>query len=239
MAVLLSFEQVSKRYPEGRGSTTVLDRVSLEIDAGDFVGLWGPRRAGKTTLLRIAAAIELPDEGKVCFDGHVVAELSRRERARLLRHRGIGLTSASGAPLSGGRAVEYVALPLLSDGISVREAEPLARRALERADATAYADLDLARLAVGERMRVELARALVHGPRLLLVDEPATLPSPRDAQRLYELLGTLGRSRELAVVIASEDVEALQGVSRMMSISDGVLRSTDAPGVVVRFARSN
>ncbi len=67
MAPLLSLTHVTKRYVDGRRETFVLDDVSLEIDEGDFVGMWGPKRSGKSTLLRVMAGIEQPDMGEVGF----------------------------------------------------------------------------------------------------------------------------------------------------------------------------
>ena len=85
MTPLLSFANVSKRYPDGGREIVVLDRVCMELDAGVAVGLYGARRSGKSTLLRTAAGIELPDSGAVRFDGRDIAAMSPAERGRLLR----------------------------------------------------------------------------------------------------------------------------------------------------------
>jgi predicted ABC-type transport system involved in lysophospholipase L1 biosynthesis ATPase subunit len=234
---LLSFSQVTMRYPRGREHIVVLHDVSLEIDSCDYVGLWGTRRSGKSTLLRIAAGIEQPDSGSVCWDGRVVGEMSASERARLLRGGGIGFASTDWRPQPNHRALEHVALPLLSDRTSLRGAKILARRALDRVDAGYCADVWTHRLSLGELLRVSLARALVRNPRLLLVDEPAVLPSPSESEELYALLRNLGRGGKLAVIVASEDLSAIQSAPRMLSIGDGTLRSMESPGVVVPFPR--
>jgi predicted ABC-type transport system involved in lysophospholipase L1 biosynthesis ATPase subunit len=234
---LLSFSQVTKRYPRGREQLVVLNGVSLEIESDDYIGLWGTRRSGKSTLLRIAAGIEQPDAGSVCWDGRVITEMSAGERARLLRGGGIGLASTDWHPQPNHRALEHVALPLLSDHRSLRGAKIVARRALDRVDAGYCADLWTHRLSLGELMRVALARALVRAPRLLLVDEPAVLPSPTESEELYALLRNLGRSGELAVVVASEDLAAIQSAPRMLSIAEGTLRSMDSSAVVLPFPR--
>jgi len=232
---LLSLTQVTRRYGDGRHEVAVLDRVCMEVDAGDFVGVWGPRRSGKTTLLRVAAGIEAPNAGAVCFDGHVLTRMGAGERARLLRTRGIAHVSGDWRPQLSQPAVDSVAMPLLGDRTSLREARPLARRALEKVGVSECADVSTGRLSQGERIRVALARAIVREPRLLLVDEPAVSPSPLECGELYALLRSLAKDSKLAVLVASEDLEALEGARRSMSISNGELRSLDPAGVVLAF----
>ena len=91
MAPLLSLRQVTARYVDGRREIVVLDGVSLEIDQGDFVGMWGPKRSGKSTLLRVMAGMEQPDSGEVSFGSRALQSMSARERARQLRSGGIAL----------------------------------------------------------------------------------------------------------------------------------------------------
>ncbi len=242
--VLLSLSQVSKVYSDGRRDVAVLDRVSIEIDAGDFVGVWGPRRSGKSTLLRVLAGVEQPDEGSVILDGHVLGGVSprararwlplllhrrRRGRARLLRRGGVALVESLGGPVSNETAVRDVALALLPDGLSLRQAEPHARQALRDVGVGKLADMNVERMTLDERVRVGLARALVREPRVLLVDEPAVLSSLRESIALNGLLRSLGARRDVAVVIASEELDPLHGTQRMFTISDGALRAMDRP----------
>ena len=235
MAPLLSLTQVTRRYLDGRREVVVLDRVSLEIDPGDYVGLWGPRRAGKSTLLKIVAGIEPPDEGTVCFDGRVLTAMPGRERSWLLRSGGLALVSSEWRSQVNRPAVDVVATACMGDGTPLRDARLRARAALAQVGAGEQADVRADRLALGERIRVGLAMALVREPRLLIVDEPAVLPSPSESEALYELLRSLGRSRDLALVVASEDLVAIHGAHRIMSISHGAVRSMDEPGVIVPF----
>jgi ABC-type cobalamin/Fe3+-siderophores transport system ATPase subunit len=235
MASLLSLTQVTKRFFDGRREVVVLDGVSLEIDHGDFVGMWGPRRSGKSTLLRVMAGMEQPELGEVRFDGQAFEAMSARERARILRVGGIALAGSEWRTQIVRPVVELVATACASDGTPMREARALARRALGRVDALDCADVGTDRLTLGERLRVGLAMALVREPRLLLVDEPAVLPSPLESDDLYALLRSLGEERGLAVVIASENLAALSGTLRTMAVSSGEVRSMDQDGVVVRF----
>jgi lipoprotein-releasing system ATP-binding protein len=232
---LLSLEHVSKSFAEGRGQLTVLEDLSLEIHAGDFVGIWGARRSGKTTLLRIAAGRDLPDSGVVRFDGHEMTSMSPDRRARLQRRNGVGLLASDWRPERNKPSVEHVALPLLSDGMSLHEARQPAWKALERVGASQYAHMPAGRLSQSERIRVALAQILVHEPRVLLIDEPAVLSKPSEGVELYELLRSLADSSGIAVVIASEDVGPIRKARRFMSLGSGKLRSTDPRGTLVPF----
>lgn len=227
--VLLSFEDVSKCFRDGpKRRIVVLDRVSLEIDAGDYVGLQGAHRSGKSTLLRIAAGLEAPDEGRVFFAGCDVTEASEGQRSRLWRHGGIALVCGGWWPSGSRPVLEHVAVGLLSDDFTPNEARVKAAQALDRVGVSACADRRMDRLSSGERMRVELARALAREPRLLLVDEPAVVPGLSERRELYATLRSLGEDAGLALLVASEDLDAITGARRIMSIDCGQVRSTDS-----------
>lgn len=235
MAPLLSVRHLTKRYIEGRRDIVVLDSVSLEIDQGDFLGIWAPRRSGKSTLLRVMAGMERPDSGAVCFAGRPLETMSARERARQLRSGGIALVCSDWRTQIARPVVELVATACASDGTPMSEARSRGRKALLCAGVAECADVWVDQLTLGERLRVGLAMALVREPRLLLVDEPAVLPSPLESDELYALLQSLGNERNLTVVIASENLAALTGTRRTMAISSGEVRSMDQDGVIVPF----
>jgi ABC-type ATPase involved in cell division len=156
-------------------------------------------------------------------------------RAKLRRRGGLALASGDSGPLASGQPViEHVALPLTNDGLTLGEAEGLATPVLERLDVGALSHTRVDRLSLSDRIRVELARALVREPRLLLVDEPAVLPGPSDSRALHGLLRALAKDG-IAVLIASQDVAALSGVHRFLTLSGGRLRSTDSRRRVIEF----
>jgi ABC-type Mn2+/Zn2+ transport system ATPase subunit len=239
MGPLLSLMEVSRRRVDGWRESVVLDRVSLEIEAGDFVGLFGAKRSGKSTLLRIMAGMEQPDSGVVRFDGQLVTAMSARKRARLLRRGGIALVSSEWRPPLIRPVVELVAAACGSDGMPMTEARSRARHALGSVGIADCADTPIDRLAMGQRLRACLATGLVREPRLLLVDEPAVLPSPIEADEWYALLRSLGDEPQRAIVIASEDLTPLTGNHRRMVLSSGSARSMDGQGVVVQFPHAS
>ncbi len=232
---LLRFEHVGRSYLDGAHEIVVLDDVSFEIEAEDFVGIWGMRRSGKSTLLRLAAGLDLAQRGAVVFDGCDLGKVSGHRRARVLRERGIGVVLTDRRPALNQSAVEHVALPLLSGGSSLAGARTPALAALERTDALRWAQTPIARLPRDALVRVMLARALVHGPRLLLVDEPAALLNMREASEIFDLLQSIGRQAGIALAIASEDLRPLRRASRIMSVGGGAVHLMDRAAEVVRF----
>lgn len=232
---LLRLEGVVKRRSDGARQVDVLDAVDLEIAEAETVGILGPRRSGKTTLLRIAAGIELPDGGSACFDGAEI-HASIDARARLWRRRGIALVDGDWRPPAGRQTIDEVAMPLLAAGASSADAQRTALQALDRMDLASLAGEPLQRLSIGERLMVGLARALVREPRLLLVDEPAVMRMPGEARSLYALLRSLPQQLGLALVIASEDAAAVAGLSRVLSIGDGrLVAARGSEAEVIRF----
>jgi ABC-type lipoprotein export system ATPase subunit len=234
--MLLSFEGVSKSYPRGG---VVFEPFSFDIDEGDFVGVWGERRSGKSTLIRLAAGIEKPDSGVVRFDGRDLHAMSEAERSALrLADIGVAPGSTDGAAVFADRSrtvVEQVALPLVFTGVSQNEAAKLAHRALKLVEVGDCVATPPWELRAGEMTRVALARALVREPRLLLVDEPAITHSPEERNAIRDLLHKLSRELGLAVVVASEEITMMAGAPRILSVGDGKVISNEHSATVVQL----
>ncbi len=236
MTPLLSFANVVKRYPDGNREVTVLEGVSFEIERGGFAGLYGPRRSGKSTLLRLAAGIERPNGGAVRIAGRALSEMSPTERGRLLRRDVALMASGDWRPYAGESVVDHLVTSLGSDGLTVREAR---RRSLEMLDRVGVcatsADQPAGSLSVAERTLVMLARAFVREPSLMLVDEPAVMPSLEDRESFYALLRALASEREAALLVVSEEMGALLGADMIMSLCGGEVRMPVERATVVQL----
>ncbi len=196
---LLALEQVCKRHSDGRAERVVLDGVSLTLDAGELVAVWGLRRSGRSTLLRIAGGVEPPDTGGVRFAGR---DLSVRG-GEALGH-GIGYCKR---PLTHGEArivLDKLMVGPLTRGITHSDAKARVRAALERVGAGECAPLPLKQLDGGEAVRVGLARALVLEPTLLLIDEPVTGVGLLERDGVLELLRSLADDGLAVLMTVSE-----------------------------------
>jgi len=217
---LLELECVSKLSSRGLSGRNVLCDVSMEIDSGEVVAVWGQRRSGRSTLLRVAAGVELPDAGVVRFDGHDLAAYNGA-----LLGGGIGYCHES-FPLAEGRlVVEQLVVGQLARGVSLSVAKLRARRALARVGAE-HAELAPVReLRRDEAVRVAIARALAVQPRLLIVDEPTGGVDLQDRDKILLLLHSLANEGIAVLMSTDEGGTGLSGVDRAMSLSDGELRS--------------
>lgn len=234
MTPLLSFLNVSKRYPDGGREILVLDRISLEIDAGMSVGIYGQRRSGKSTLLRLAAGLMLPDSGTTSFEGRDIARMNGSERSRLLRSKVAFMSAADWSPNPGETVVDHIATSLGSEGLTIREARRRAMQVLDQVEMGAAGAQELtSSLSLTERVRTMLARALARDPRLLVLDEPALFPSLNERDMFHALLRSIAQERDMALLVSSEEMRALQGFGVLASIAGGELVSTGTRATVV------
>jgi ABC-type sulfate/molybdate transport systems ATPase subunit len=188
-----------------------------------FVAVLGQRRAGKTTLLRIAAGIEAPDAGVVRLDGEALDTLSSSARTRRLR--AVGFAPKSWRVARGKPVLDHVALPLLAEGRPLVTAHAKAHEALERVGAAHCAGAFTDEMGPADETRAALAQALVRQPRVLLVDEPGVTATPEEREELLRLLRELAGERpQLALLLTARDTAGIAGARRILTLDDGVLR---------------
>jgi ABC-type lipoprotein export system ATPase subunit len=235
MAPLLSLAGVRKSYWRGPHETVVLADVSLDVCAGEVVAVWGQRGAGKTTLVTVAAGLQAPDRGSVCFDGCDLAE-APNGGARL-RHEGIGWVQRMG-PQSGDfqMVIDHVALPLLGRH-SPRNARRYASAMLKRLGVGGCAAERWEGLTDGERTLVALAHALVREPRLLIADDPTANLDVLQREEVMSLLRKTADEQELGILMTVPDMPHMAYADRVGSLSDGRLTMAGKPddGNVIDF----
>ncbi len=229
---LVELEHVSKRYRQGQRERIVLNDVTLEVRDGELVVIYGERRSGRTTLLRLAAGIETPDAGSVRFKGSELAE--RRER---VLGQGIGYVAKTLRGSEEQGVLEQVAAPLLAHGMPVSDARDTAREALVRAGAQDCMAAVVGELSAGESIRICLARALALSPALVVIDEPADAVSLSERDGILAQLRTLAR-QGTAVLASTGEPSELAGAHRALSLSGGRLHGPTtaelAPVVALR-----
>jgi len=220
---LLSIEHVTKRYRRGRLERVAVRDVCLEIEPGELVAVWGARRSGRSTLLRLASGVESPEEGIVRFEGRDLA----RFRNSVLGRR-IGYCQTSLSPSESGFVVERIAAGLLAQRISPTQARRRSEEMLVRVGAERCARLDCHELDGAEVARVAIASALVTAPVLLVIDEPTNGIDQLERDPLLALLRSIA-NEGVAVLMSTGDAQGLSGVDRALSIDNGELRGDIRP----------
>ena len=225
VAPVLRLESVSKRFRTPAGPRLVLDRVSLEVEQGQSVAITGPSGCGKSTLLGIMAGLEPPTDGRVWLGDRELSALSDQERARVRRNE-LGLVYQSDNLLPFLTAVENVSLQLALGNRAngdVRCAELLSELGLA-AEQGKLPD----QLSGGQRQRVAVARALVHGPRVVLADEPTGSLDSESSADVVDCLMAMQRQTRATLVIVTHDLDVAKRMDIRLGLRDGRL---EAPGV--------
>jgi len=235
---LLRLESVSRSHWRGLTQIPVLKDVSLTVEAGDLVAVYGQRNAGKTTLLKVAAGFEAPDSGDVSFEGRSLSVLSRRELARLHREQ-LGWVERAGPHSSELPLRVYVALPLYRK-LGPRQAQRRALAVLAKVGAADCADQRWGDISDTARTLVAIAEALVREPRLLIVDDPTAGLGIVDRERIVGLLRSTAEEGGLGVLMAVPDMPAMLHAHEVRSLSRGrLLEPAGTPpqrdGTVIEF----
>lgn len=222
---LLELEHASKRYGCGSRERVALRDISLEVEPGELVAVWGRRRSGRSTLLRVAAGLEAPDDGVVRFEGHDLSD-RRSEAAR----GGIRYCRKAFRPAGGKLVLDQLVTGQLARGVSPSPARSRAHDALARAGAEQCAGLRPSELDPAEAVRVAIARALTHEPKLLVIDEPTLGVDLVGHGQIVSLLRSLADDG-MAVLTSAVETTGLAKADRALSLSKGELRGelTTAP----------
>ncbi len=208
---MLRLTDVTKRF----GPRTVLNAVSLELAAGEYVAVIGDSGIGKSTLLNVIAGLEPVNSGKVQFKDAEVTALGDDDLARLRRDH-FGFVFQAFHVLPHLTVEENVALPLLLRGVPDRAKA----RALIAAVGLAGREASPPReLSGGELQRVAIARALVGEPQLVLADEPTGNLDPDNARQVLALLRAQVKERGAAAILATHSREAAAGCDRRYRLS--------------------
>jgi putative ABC transport system ATP-binding protein len=228
---VLETRDLVKHYRVGLETVRAVDSVSLSIDAGQFVALYGPSGSGKSTLLDLIAGFQAPDSGQVIVAGRDIARFSEREQAEYLRNV-VGVVGDVSELMPAASARENAALKLLRG--DPRHATRLVEPLLRELGLGARMDRPINKLSMGERQRVMIARALATQPRLVLADEPTGNLDTRRSREVLEQLRALCRSRDMALLLATHDPQAVGFADCAYELRDGRLHEYSPEDVFVR-----
>ncbi|MET7771719.1 ABC transporter ATP-binding protein [Nocardia sp. NPDC005366] len=240
MTIALTTDNVTLTYPDGAGRLTALDRVNLHVTGGTIAAVTGPSGSGKSSLLAVVSTLIRPDSGRVLLEtdsGTVdLAGLGRREAAAVRRSR-IGIVFQQANLVSALTAVEQLEVmshlgrrPRLPTA-NRRETRSKARELLDAVGLTDHHAKYPAQLSGGERQRVNIARALMNDPALLVIDEPTSALDTERGAAIIDLILSVVRDRGSATLLVTHDSAHLHRMDTVYRMVDGALELQ--PRVVV------
>jgi putative ABC transport system ATP-binding protein len=217
----LTLDAVTLRLGDGDDVVTALDRVDLDVAAGEFVAVIGPSGAGKSSLLAVAGGLTRPDSGAVHVAGQDVLALGGRALARCRRER-IGFVFQSGNLIPALTAEDQLRLVSRIRRHSAKSG-PDPRALLRDVGMDDKRRRRPHELSGGERQRVGIARALMSDPAVLLVDEPTAALDRARSHEVVALLARETRKAGVATVMVTHDHEVLEHCDRVVEMVDGRL----------------
>jgi len=216
---MLKLSGVSKTHVTGDVQTTALDRVDLEIAAGEYVAITGPSGCGKSTLLNILGLLDVPSAGEYWFNGQNVAGWSEA-RLNALRRGHIGFIFQSFNLIEELTVRENVELALAYTDTPGAERRRRVDAMLERLGVAHRAGHRPSQLSGGQQQRVAIARALVAGPAMLLADEPTGNLDTAHGNEVMRLLRNINAEGTTIVMVTHSPAHAAQA-SRTLRLLDG------------------
>ncbi len=219
--LLIDARALTRVLGEGRTARAVLDRIDLQVDAGELVAVVGRSGAGKSTLLHLLGGLDRPSSGSLTVAGVDLANASERELGRFRRDR-LGIVFQAFRLVPELTVLENALLPARLAG---RAAEGRTRLAdlLDRLGVAGLADRLPIDLSGGEQQRVAIARALVLDPLVVLADEPTGNLDQEAGDRVLELLREVAADGRRAVVLVTHHAEHAAGADRLERLVDGRL----------------
>ncbi len=220
---IIALTNVTKQFPVGNEFYPALRGISLEIFPEDFTIIHGPSGSGKSTLLNILTGLELPTEGKVFLGGKRIDTLAEDDRGAIRNHY-LGTVHQQPIWIKSLTVWENVALPLLIAGCQATTARDRALRALGEVGMGRYAKHRPTEISGGQQQRVSLARAIIHNPRVLVLDEPTGNLDTHAADQVLQLLQELNKHHRRTIVMVTHNLIYLPFANRTIEVQDGLIK---------------
>lgn len=217
---IIKIDQLTKRFPVGKGEFTALKEIDLSFGEGEFAGLIGPSGSGKTTLLNIIGTLDVPSDGQAVVLGKSVKGLSAKAAARLRKEQ-LGFIFQSYNLLAVHTVYENVEFPLLLLNYTASERKKMVMDALEWVGLTDKVKSKPPQLSGGECQRVAIARAMVKKPKLVLADEPTANLDAANSHHILKTMETLNEELKTSFVFATHDEKVIGYLKRKIFLLDG------------------
>jgi putative ABC transport system ATP-binding protein len=226
---LIEVHEISKVYQLGDIAVNALAGISLSIERSEFIAIMGPSGSGKSTFMNIIGCLDKPTQGQYLLEGTDIALMDRDELADI-RNKKIGFVFQGFNLLSRTSALENVELPMLYDGISVKERRQKAMSALQVVGLEARAHHHPNQLSIGQQQRVAIARALVNKAPLILADEPTGNLDTKTSAEIMELFVKLNKEANITIVLVTHESDIAAYSRRIIRFSDGEVVSDEPAG---------
>lgn len=217
---MIDIRDISKTYLSGRGKTFALQNIAFSVPTGRSVILAGRSGSGKTTLLNCLGTLELPDSGRILYEGLDICAMSPRRRTEF-RRRQVGFVFQASNLLPWLTVAENLQFPLELNGIGGKEQRHRIDELLAIFGLAGYQTALPAELSGGEAQRIAFARAIAHRPALLLADEPTASLDTENGRHLIDLMLSLCAAGTTTLVLATHDPELLALSQLVIHLKDG------------------
>ncbi len=217
---IIKIENLTKRFPVGKGEFTALRNINLEFGKGEFAGFVGPSGSGKTTLLNIIGSLDTPTEGSAIVMSKSIADLSHKQSAKL-RNKHIGFIFQTYNLLPVYTVYENVEFSLLLQNRSASERKKAVMKALEWVGLTDKVKSKPNMLSGGECQRVAIARAMVKNPEIVLADEPTANLDSANSHHILQTMKKLNEELNVTFLFATHDEKVMKYLNRIVSLEDG------------------
>jgi len=219
----LVIQNVTLELGDGDQKVRALDDVSAIVKLGELTAVVGPSGAGKSSLLAVCGGLRTPTSGSVSINGQVISDLTSAALTRV-RRDSIGFVFQQSNLVPALTTVDQLLLLVHLKGRKPGKADrERALALLDEVDMTHRADRRPDQLSGGERQRVGIARALMGGPQIMLVDEPTSMLDHKRGHAIVELLAARCRDHNVAALMVTHDPGMLDSANSVMHISDGQL----------------
>jgi putative ABC transport system ATP-binding protein len=219
---IVKIRELTKIYAQGEIQVTALDRITLDIAAGEFLALMGPSGSGKSTLLHIIAGVDRPTSGECLVQGVDVTKLNESQLADWRNHN-VGFIFQTFNLIPVLTAAENVELPLLLTRMNRAQRRKQVETALEVVGLADRAKHLPRQLSGGQEQRVAIARALVTDPALIVADEPTGNLDSHSAQEVLGALQSLCKDAGKTIILVTHDPKAAAFGSRTIHLEKGEL----------------
>ncbi|MDB6018637.1 MAG: transporter related-protein [Pedosphaera sp.] len=217
---ILEVQQLSKSYPNGAGTLTVVKDINFSLAAGSTCAILGPSGSGKTTLLGLCAGLDQPSVGAVRLNGIHLGALNEDGRARI-RNQLVGFVFQNFQLIPTLTALENVMVPLeLRGGNHVRDAAVSLLQRVGLGERLAHYPVQLSG---GEQQRVALARAFINRPKILFADEPTGNLDAETGQLVIESIFALNADAGTTLVLVTHDTELAKRAQRIIRLKGGLM----------------